>query len=240
MAQPQFPVREKTIMDDISLRLSAEPLPNGTGRPTLKVYPNGKNSIRIDIYTNMPGEDNNGNIRADVGYTDWQAICDTLVHLANPSTPNDTVYKWESVEFTFFGGKRSETRQLVFNAFAGKDENGRIYFSITLPKAGSSAVQFFLDAAMRLRMLRVKGGDMSPAELSAVATRAWVNRANSLLNHVLITTWKDKSKDQQGGNRNGGGGYQRNNNNGGGYNNNQGGGYNQGGGSAPSADDLPF
>lgn len=238
MAQPQFPQREKTIMDDISLRLTAEPLPNGTGRPTLKVYPNAKNSIRIDIYTNMPGEDNNGNIRADVSYVDWQAICDTLSHLAQPSTPSDTVYKWESVDFTFFGGKRSETKQLVYNAFAGKDENGRVYFSVTLPKAGSSAVQFFLDAAMRLRMMRVKGGEMTPAEVSAVATRAWVNRGNVLLNNVLITTWKDKTPQQGGNNRggNGGGNYQRGN--GGNYNggNNN---YNQGGG-ASADNDLPF
>lgn len=243
--QQQFPQRIKTILDDPTLRLSAEPLPNGTGRPTLKVFPNGKNSYRIDIFTNMPGEESNGNIRADIGYVDFQAVCETLLHLADPATPNGTLYKWESVEFQFFGGKRSETKQLVYTAFAGKDDNGAVYFSVKLPKADRSTVQFFFDSALRLHMKRVKGGDMSRAEISGFAVRAWVNRVNFLMNVIAPTVWVDKSQNRQGGNGGqGGGGYNNNrggNNGGGGYNNNN---YNRGGqgggNSAPEAEDLPF
>lgn len=239
----QFPTRTKTIMDDVSLRLSAEPLPNGTGRPTLKVYPNGKNSVRIDIFTNMPNEDNNGNIRADMTYMDFEALAITLLHLADPSTPNDTLYKWESVEFQFFNGKRSDTKQLVYTAFAGKDQNGAIYISVKSPKSDRSTVQFFLDSAFRLNMHRVKGGDMSRAEISANRTKAYVQRISRFLDITLPTAWVDKSQQQQGGNRGGQGGNYGNRGGNGGYNNNNNGGGNYGGnsGGAPaSSDELPF
>ena len=229
----QFPQRAKTILDDPSLRLSADPLQGGTGRPTLKVYPNAKNSLRVDIYTNMPNEENNGNIRADIPYVDFQAMCEMLLHLADPSTPNNSIFCWEAVEFQFFGGKRSETKQLVYTAFVGKDENGRIFFSIRLPKADRSIVQFFFDSALRLQVRSVKGPEMTAADISRFATRAWVNRVNLLINHILPTIWIDKSKQGNG---------QGNNNNrgNGGFGGNNGGNRGNGGGGNPSVDDMPW
>lgn len=243
--QPQFPQRTKTILDDASLRLFADPLPNATGKGTMKVYPNAKNSVRLDIFTNVPNEKNNGNIRADVPYTDMQALCDLLLYLAMPTTPNDEVYRLDYEDFQFFNGKRSETKQLIYSIFAGKTEAGRIYISVKLPEAGRSVIQFFLDSAIRLQIKRVKGGDMSDAEISALATRAWVNRITPLLNEILPTVWVDKAAQRaqngggQGGGRNGGGNnYGNRNNNGGGY-----GGGQQGygnGGQSTNADELPF
>lgn len=239
--QGQFPQRQKVILDDPSLRLTADPLQGGTGRPTLKVYPNSKNSLRVDIYTNMPNEENNGNIRADIPYIDFQAMCEQLLHLADPSTPNNTIYAWEAVEFQFFNGKRSETKQLVYTTFVGKDENGRVFFSVRLPKADRSVVQFFFDSALRLQVRCVKGPEMTPADISRIATRAWVNRVNLLINEIIPTVWVDKSK--QGGQGQGGqGGFNKNgggNRGGGNFNNNGG----AGGNSAPVAptvEDLPW
>lgn len=243
--QPQFPQRAKTILDDASLRLFADPLPNATGKGTMKVYPNAKNSIRLDIFTNVPNEKNNGNIRADLPYTDMQAMCDLLLHLALPSTPNDEVYRLDYEDFQFFNGKRSETKQLIYSIFVGKNESGRIYISVKLPEAGRSIIQFFLDSAVRLHIKRIKGGDMSDAEISALATRAWVNRITPLLNQIIPTVWIDKAaqRAQNGGQQGGRGGYGGGNRNGGGYGGNQGG-YGNGGGGAPApeadTDGLPF
>ena len=238
MNQPPFPQRAKVILDDPSLRLTADPLQGGTGRPTLKVYPNAKNSLRVDIYTNMPNEENNGNIRADIPYVDFQAMCEQLLFLADPSTPNNTIYSWEAVEFQFFGGKRSETKQLTYTAFVGKDEGGRVFFSIRLPKADRSVVQFFFDSALRLQVRCVKGPEMTPADISRLATRAWVNRVNLLINHILPTVWVDKSKAPgQGGQ---GGGFKQGGgrpNGGGNFGGNQGG---HGGGNAPAVEELPW
>lgn len=232
----QFPQRQKVVLDDPSLRLTADPLQGGTGRPTLKVYPNAKNSLRVDIYTNMPNEENNGNIRADIPYVDFQAMCEQLLFLADPSTPNNTIYSWEAIEFQFFGGKRSDTKQLVYTAFVGKDENGRIFFSVRLPKADRSIVQFFFDSALRLQVRCVKGPEMTPADISRIATRAWVNRVNLLINQILPTVWVDKSK--QGGQGQGGqGGNFKQGGRPGGGNGNFGG---NGGGAAPAVEELPW
>lgn len=236
----QFPQRQKTILDDPSLRLTADPLQGGTGRPTLKVYPNAKNSLRVDIYTNMPNEENNGNIRADIPYVDFQAMCEQLLFLSDPSVPNNTIFAWEAVEFQFFGGKRSETKQLVYTAFVGKDENGRVFFSVRLPKADRSVVQFFFDSALRLQVRCVKGPELTPADISRFAVRAWVNRVNLLINHIIPALWVDKSK--QGGQGGQGGGFKQGGGNRGGGNGNFGGNGGNGGGAPvqPTVEDLPW
>lgn len=233
----QFPTRIKSILEDIGLRLTAEALANGTGKCTLKFYQTGRNKIRADMYPNLPNQQNNGLIRADMEYGEFFQIMQWVQYLADANVPAG-MYQVSHEDFTFFNKKRSDTTQLIHRTVIGKEEDGRIYISILSPKADDAKVKFYFEHP-HLCTIKALGGTPT-VELSVLSARsalAWVASMTALMPYVLITNWVDKSQQNQnnGGGNNGGGnggGYQNRNNN----NNNQ----SNGGGNAPDPDDMPF
>lgn len=235
----QFPARIKSILEDIGLRLTADALPNGTGKCTLKFYQTGRNKIRADMYPNLPNQQNNGLVRGDMEYSEFFQIMQWIQYLAADTTPAGT-YQVIHEDFTFFNKKRSDAPSLIHRTIIGKEEDGRIYISILTPKADDAKVKFYFEHP-HLCQIKALGGTptIEPGVLSARSALAWVASMTALMPYVLVTSWVDKSQQNQqnnGGGQGGGqggGGYQNRNNNGGG---------NGGGGSAPApdADDMPF
>lgn len=238
----QFTPRTKTILEDIGLRLTAEQLPNGTGKPTLKFYQTARNKIRADMYPNLPNLQQNGLIRADMEYGEFFTILQWIEHLADPSVPNGSTYSVAHEDFTFFNKKRSDATQLIHRTVIGKDEEGRIYISILSAKPDDAKVKFHFDHP-HLCTIKAIGGTLAitPAELSARSAKAWVVMMTAFMPNIAAAHWVDKAAAAAAANggQGGQGGGQ-----GGGYNNrggNNGGG--QGGGApaaAPADDDMPF
>lgn len=231
MAQPNFPVRKKTPLDEVGLRLVADTLENGTGRPTCKVYPNGKNSIRFDIWSNLPGDKNDGRISLDVPYMIMYTFLELIKYYAEPSTPADRSYV-ELNGFTFFGGKKSEKPEVLGRLYAGKDENGVVFISIQVSDSTRPKIMFPLIDQGFTRIVTAQG-PMNKAVASALYARGYVTALQLFLQEHCSEAYVDKSQNkQQGG---GGNGY---GNNGGGnnYGGGNGGGNNYGGNSQPSTD----
>ena len=228
--QPSFPVRKKTPLDEPGLRLVADTLENGTGRPTCKVYPNGKNSVRFDIWTNLPGDKNDGRISADVPYMIMYSYLELIRMYAEPSTPADRSYI-EMTGFTFFGGKKSEKPEVLAKLYAGKDENGVVFMSIQVADSTRPKIMFPLLDQGFSRIITAQG-PMNKAAASAIYARGYTTALQLFLQHHCSEAYVDKSQNKQQG-----GGY--GNNNGGGYGNKGGGNSygNNGGGqnAAPAA-----
>lgn len=240
--QQQFPQRTKSILEDVTLRLSAEPLPNGTGRPTLKFYQCGRNRVRGDVYSNLPNAKNNGLIRADLGYGEFFNVLQTVLLLADPNTPNDSHYSIEYNDYTFFKGQRSDQKKLIHRTIVGKEADGRLYISILSPQNDDVKIKFYFEHPHLCTIKAIGGTPALPeAEISRRAALAWVKGYEVLLGPVLVPAWVDKTAEKAAGGQGGqGGGYNNRGNQGG--NGGNGGGYNNGGNrsAAPSDDDMPF
>lgn len=218
MAQPNYPVRKKTPLDEPGLRLVADTLENGTGRPTCKVYPNGKNTIRFDIWSNLPGDKNDGRISLDVPYMIMYAFMELIKHYSESSTPADRSYI-ELNGFTFFGGKKSEKPEVLGKLYAGKDENGVVFVSVQVPDSTRPKIMFPLIDQSFTRIITAQG-PMNKAAASAIYARGYVTALQLFLQHHCSEAYVDKSQNKpQGGN-------------GGGYGGGNGGGNNYGGGNS--------
>lgn len=203
MAQQNFPTRKKTPLDEVGLRLVADTLENGTGRPTLKVYPNGKNSIRFDIWSNLPGDKNDGRITLDVPYIIMYTFMEMIKYYAEPSTPADRSYV-ELTGFTFFGGKKSEKPEVLGKMYSGKDENGVVFISIQMADSSRPKIMFPLIDQSFSRIITAQG-PMNKATASALYARGYVTALQLFLQHHCSEAYVDKSQQVKGGQ--GGGGY---------------------------------
>lgn len=239
--QQQFPQRTKTILEDITLRLTADALPNGTGKPTLKFYQCARNRVRADVYSNLPNAKNNGLIRADFGYNEFFQILQGVLFLADVNTPNESHYCIANNDFTFFKGQRSEAKKLIHRTIMGKEADGRIYISILSPQNDDVKIKFYFEHPHLCTITAIGGTPaLSEGELSRRSALAWVKGQEVLMGPVLVANWVDKAAEkaagggQQGGQQ--GGGYNRGGQQGGG----NGGGYNNRPAAAPSDDEMPF
>lgn len=240
----QFPQRTKTILDDPRLRLTAEPLPNGTGRPTAKFYTPMSNKVRMDVYSNLPNAKNNGLIRADITYDSMFVFIEYIRKLADSSTPNDTYWAASFEDFTFFNKKRSEAPQVIYRMIMGKDDVGRIYISLTTPQTEDVKIRFFFETPHLLTIKAIgKTVEIPVSQLSSTAALAWCNMMSAYISSITEKNWVDKTPNAGGnGGGNGGnrGGYGGNNNGYGGNGGGNNGGGNTGGNGGGVDDDLPW
>ena len=227
MAQQNFPTRKKTPLDEPGLRLVADTLENGTGRPTLKVYPNGKNSIRFDIWSNLPGDKNDGRITLDVPYIIMYTFLELVKYYSESSTPADRSYI-ELTGYTFYGGKKSDKPEVLGKLYAGKDDNGVVFISVQVADSTRPKIMFPLIDQSFSRIITAQG-PLNKAAASAMYARGYTTALQLFLQQHCSEAYVDKSQQNKGGNGGNGGGYGNgggNNygggNGGGGYQNNQG------------------
>lgn len=226
MAQQNFPTRKKTPLDEPGLRLVADTLENGTGRPTLKVYPNGKNSIRFDIWSNLPGDKNDGRITLDVPYIIMYTFLELVKYYSESSTPADRSYI-ELTGYTFYGGKKSDKPEVLGKLYAGKDDNGVVFISVQVADSTRPKIMFPLIDQSFSRIITAQG-PLNKAAASAMYARGYTTALQLFLQQHCSEAYVDKSQQNKGGNGGNGGGYGNGggNNygggNGGGYQNNQG------------------
>lgn len=229
MAQQQnFPTRKKTPLDEVGLRLTADTLENGTGRPTLKVYPNGKNTVRFDIWSNLPGDKNDGRITLDVPFGILFVFLELVKYYAEPSTQADRSHV-ELTGFTFFGGKRSEKPEVLGKLYAGKDEQGVVFISVQVSDSTRPKIMFPLLDQSFSRIVTPQGV-MNKAQASMIYARGYMAAWALFLQHHGSEAYVDKSQQQKGGGNGGG--------NGGGWGGNSGGNGGYGGGNSGGSNDA--
>lgn len=225
--------RKKNALDEYKLRLSGPTLTDqGAKFPGALAVSVVKNQIHLDVYTNVPNDKNNGNIRAAMDHLTFGAFLE-LFDAVLKSGP-DTAYKIVNKNHTFFEGKRSEEPRVVSTTILGRDKEGVMF--IALVAKDRPYLKFDFLGTNYHAIMGPDGQPLSKAEASNFFARGWRRTINNLTGGVAVAEYvapEPKNKDggsgggyNGGGNRNGGG-------NGGGYNG--GGNRNGGDGGAPAS-----
>lgn len=233
--QSQYPQRVKTILDDAKLRLSADPLPGGQGRPSFSIYYSGTSNPRIDVYTNMPNDKDNGRIRGDLDLPTFFDFLELIRELASSDAIPEQPYVIENMTKPWDKANNRPGKEMVVatRLIAGKDDKGRIYVALTSFDKERPKIRFYFGTGFFHSLGLPNGVKLSDDRVSRIKALSFVNMMGPLMANVAARDWKPK-EDKKGGSGGGGGG--------GGYNNNRGQSSGGGGGSSSTYydDDLPI
>lgn len=224
MSNPRYPTRTKTILDDSKFKLSADPLPNGKGRPSLCLYcantPNQEGGIaanpRIDVYTNVPNDKQNGLIRAAMDSEALFNLFECLKLIQDPATESPSAFAIDNGKPDFRNGKRQEEPLIETKTMVGKDKEGRCYISILSTDSDRPKIRFYFAPGIYHRITRIQGGQpLTSAELSAICVRGWISKMQQFFPIVASEAYNyaprpDNNSGNNSGNR---GGYGNNSNN---------------------------
>lgn len=230
--------REKNVLDDSKLKLWTDALPNGEGKPSFSLYVAGNNP-RIDVYTNLPGDKDDGKIRAEIDIVIAGEIFQTIEDYANNIEQNPQV-TWENSGKGWDRANNRPTKDMMVKSkiVVGKDKEGRIYIAVLAADPDRPKIKFHFGNNLFRKVFAGNNEKASDAMVSRMTALAWTGMQKILLPTVLANTYVFKSKaDQQNGRGNQGGGNYNRGGNGGGNNRNYGGG---GGDANDLSDDLGF
>jgi len=219
--QPQ--PREKTVLDDPKLKLSADPVGGSDKRPTMSLYYAGNNP-RVDVYTQVPGDADNGRIRAALD-THWLHILFVCLKRVIADRTPDKDYSISCKNYTFPNGKRSEKPEVTAKIVVARDKEHRIFLTIIASDTRRPKVRFYFDNGFWHGLADARGNPLTAADVSELVAQGWVEAYEKLYGPVAAANYVHKTAEQNGG----GGG------NGGGNRNGGGGGYNRGGGGGGQA-----
>mgnify|MGYP003407541585 CR=1 FL=1 len=209
MAGPQFqaPPRQKNALDEFKLRLSCPPA-QGAPKPGSFAISLVANNPRIDVYTNVPNDKNNGNIRAamdmPVFYMLLEAMEDAL------KLEDSQVLKIQNLNHTFFEGKRSDQPKLVSTTCVGRDKEGCLFIAVVAKDR--PYLKFNLLPSNYHVMVGVDGNPMDKREASNYFLRGYRSMLKEMMAAVAAKEYVEPVKKDF----NGGGGQQQQRQGGGG------------------------
>ncbi len=207
----------KTAFDEMKLRLEA-PLQEGQRRPPALKVSVIRNNPRIDVFTNIDGDRDNGRLSAPMDGLTFFALIVKVEEIA-AGEPDVQVKIANKV------GRPGEQR-IVSHTIVGKDKEGRCFISVVAQDRPK--IKFTFLPSDWHELSHRDGTPYADAELSCVYAKAWAKLMAELAPNVMDHHFEERVYGQQGG-----GGYNK-----GGYN--KGGGYqkrNQGGGGATTPGD---
>ncbi len=190
--------REKTVLDDPKLKLIAEKLPGADRPPTFHLYMAGNNP-RIDVYTNLPNDRNNGLIRAAIDVRVMYTILVILQKLAD--TDDAGPYTIENKEHIWKDNQRSKDPVVSSRLVIGKDKEGRIYAALLAHDAERPKVRFYFGMPYYHALTRGNGEKLTDAEISVWAARAYVEAIKGLYPAVANIQYEHKTATPQGDNK---------------------------------------
>ena len=214
MAENNFKtVRKKIALDNQKLSMSA---PNSKGKRAGLLWQLINNNPRIVVYTNDPDDQiDYGKITAALDAPTFFAFLN-LIENAIKAT-GEFKEKIDNMNFTWPGGKRSETPSVVSSLIVGKDADGLIWISVSAPRRPQ--IKFpFINPEFH-NFFHRDGSPYEKGEVSAIMAKSYLDILRGLMAQLLVTEYvepKPKEDRNNGGNRNNGGGYGGGNSNGGG------------------------
>lgn len=217
----QAPPRPKNALDEFKLRLSCPPV-QGATKPGSWAISLVANNPRIDVYTNVPNDKNNGNIR---GAMDMPTFYLLIEMMRKAITLDDNqVLKLQNLNHVFFGGERSAEPKLISTTLVGRDKDGVLFLACVAKDR--PYLKFNMLPTNYHVMIDVNGEPMNKREASNYFLAGYANMLENMMAAVAVVNYTEpKPKDNNGGGNNynrggngGGGGnnYNRNNNGGGG------------------------
>lgn len=211
----QAPPRPKNALDEFKLRLSCPPV-QGAQKPGSWAISLVSNNPRIDVYTNVPNDKYNGNIR---GAMDMPTFY-TLIELMREAVKleDNQVLKLQNLNHTFFEGKRSDHPKLVSTTLVGRDKDGVLFLACVAKDR--PYLKFSMLPSNYHVMIGTNGEPMEKREASNFYLKGYANMLENMMGAVAVKEYQEPvKKDGQGGGQRqggGGGGYQQRQQGGGG------------------------
>lgn len=220
----QAPPRPKNALDEFKLRLSCPPV-QGAQKPGSWAISLVANNPRIDVYTNVPNDKMNGNIRGAMDMSTFYMFIEMMLDAIK--LEDNQVLKLQNLNHTFFEGKRSDHPKLVSTTLAGRDKDGVLFLACVAKDR--PYLKFSMLPSNYHVMIGVNGEPMDKREASNYMMRGYANMLKNMMAATAAVNYTEpKPKDGQGGGQRQGG----NNNYSGGQQRQGGGGGNSGGGSS--------
>lgn len=216
------PARKKIALDNNKLSMRA---PNSKGKMAGLNWMLVKNNPRLVVYTNDPEDTTDyGKITAALDAPTFFAF----VQLLKRAIVAEGKFreKIDNSNFTFPGGKRSETPSVVSSLIVGKDEDGMIWISVSAPRRPQ--IKFHFINPDFHNFLHNDGTPYTKTECSVLYAQSYATMLELLMAHLMVTEYvAPEPKPDNGGGRGGYGGGNRGGSGGGG-----------GGGGGSKSDDF--
>lgn len=201
----RFPERKKMVLDNEKLRLRA---PNAKGKMASLNWGLYSNNPRLTVYTNDPDDTvDNGVIRAALDAPTFFAFLELLSEAINSREAFRK--KIDNLNFTFPGGRRSETPSVVSSLIIGREDDGTIYISVAAPRR--PVVKFPFTNPDFHNFYHGDGTQYSKADISNVYARSYLRMLSTLMTVAMDTNYTPpKPREDNGGGfkgKSGGGGY---------------------------------
>lgn len=211
--------RTKSVLDLPKLRLVGEVQGGSRSRPTLSMYIIGENP-RIDVYTQIEGDRDNGLIRAKLDYQALGLIQQGIRHFASPDTPAG---RWAlECKDSYAYGKKQPEPITTSTVIIGRDERGRVYMSVldALNKERAK-IRFYFGPGEYFAISNESAQPVDEGLLSQLMARGYVEIQQAIMGQPAQQFYeaeqiKKAQKDAQGGGNSGGYGNRGGNNGGGG------------------------
>lgn len=207
------PVREKNALDDTKLRLWADPVNGSKGSPSLQIVYTDVNP-RINVYTNVPGDKDDGRISAALDMYSVGELFQMLRDLADPTSEKGTNTIIETKKPARKDGKATGELWTDTTVVVGKDKDGRIYISVLAYDKQRPKIKFYFGNGLYSVAGRIVNGERVADSDESISRRrclAWVNQVEGILQSVAAIRYKHPEKpardgDRRPGNRGGGSG----------------------------------
>lgn len=170
----------KTALNEYKLTLSCKPA-EGSTKPGNLRFTVVSNQPRIDVYTNVPNDKNNGLIRAAMDAPTCYAMLDMMNGIING--PADNKVKINNLNHTWFDGKRSDEAKLISITHIGKDKRGVVYIAVTAKDRPFLKFNFL--PSQYHALLNGDGTDMDVADVSCHYARGMMTLWSQLIANVL-------------------------------------------------------
>lgn len=221
--------RPTNALNNQKLKLWAS---NGAGKNASLSFGFVGNNPRINVYTNIENDRDNGRISANMDIPVFIAFLNILKQAIDfkptEATPDFKV-KIENKRPNFKPGAEKGSKVTESELWVGKDNEGVVWLSVTAYQRPKIKFPFSLSDYHALQ--HSTGEFFTKGEASVLCAKAYHQFLMNLIPIFAHAMWEEpKKKEGQGG----GGNYNRGGGNGGGG----GGNYNRGGGGSAPADDF--
>lgn len=193
--------RVKTPLDERKLTLRA-PTPGHAGKFASLMWGFVGNNPRITVYTNDP--DDSGESKGYgriVAALDLVVFCVFLKELKNAiDAPGEYKRQVDNMNYTFFGGKRSDEPKLVSQLWVGKDKDGMVYISVTAKDRPKIKFAFHFPDFHKLR--KEDGNEITKAEASVAVAESYYFILGQMMTHMAVSHWQEPPPKPQNGNGN--------------------------------------
>lgn len=220
MAEQQRPAqREQNPFDDQRAKLYAQPVQGSSKRPTLTfgivTRKFTANMASITVKTQVPDDKNFGKIEAVIAMKDMYGLLEQVKRVAMNSGPTERTFR---IYIDFAMGKKADKPFPGSAIQVGKEEDGRVYLSVTAKNR--PAIKFHICPDEFFRQV-VDGVEQTTEETYQCNAMGYVQFVSGIYAHLVPTKFVGWYPDGggQGGNGNsgnGGGGNSGSGNGGGG------------------------